>query len=600
MTARSSKIGPAFLCALLAIPVGAVSVSFDRFYVDTQYGGNGRPGWVRAGDMDLDGDLDIVAGGGLALYIYENNGAARGWTRWGSLDSTGQIGANGGVLFDVDNDTDLDIVCAKYKSDLGWWENPGGQLSHATWTFHQLSTETYYLHDMILADIDQDGVTEEIVANLNQGYWNATIKVKWFRPGAQPTQTWEAHTIEPGRSEGPPHGHAGLDVGDVDRDGNVDLAYANGWYEAPDDPTTGSWTWHEVTQIYGVSNALLRHMNADVYLDLVVSAGHHGYGVYWYAAPADPINGTWTLKTVDADIHHPECLAVLDLDEDDDPDIVTCDLFFGEDPGEPGWDEQVHNIYVFENLGGSISWQLNSIAPNSYPSHLLQMVDINKDGAMDIISEATGTSVVTYYENTTPGLGCIDDTYEPDDSCEEGSTAILGELQAHRHCDEDWLRFDAVDGATYEIGTRTLTGGADTVVELYAAACGAFLDSDDDFGPGLGSLLVWQATADGSYAVRIVETEDQYANGKTYQSLVDCVLDCGNCTGDVDLDLVGPTTVTTTEVHEACHIITVGPDFHIESPGDVTFRAGNLVILKDGFQVGTGAGLTIEIDRTLR
>ena len=68
----------------------------------------------------------------------------------------------------------------------------------------------------------------------------------------------------------------------------------------------------------------------------------------------------------------------------------------------------------------------------------------------------------------------------------------------------------------------------------------------------------------------------------------------------MDLDLVGPTTVTTTEVREACHIITVGPDFHIESPGDVTFRAGNLVISKDGFQVGTGAGLTIEIDRTLR
>ena len=31
--------------------------NFSREYIDTNYGGNGKPGWVRAGDMDLDGDL---------------------------------------------------------------------------------------------------------------------------------------------------------------------------------------------------------------------------------------------------------------------------------------------------------------------------------------------------------------------------------------------------------------------------------------------------------------------------------------------------------------------------------------------------------------
>ena len=203
VTFRWSKIGPALVCALLAIPVGAVSVSFDRFYVDTQYGGNTRPGWVRAGDMDLDGDLDIVAGGGLALYIYENNGAARGWTRWGSLDSTGQIGANGGVLFDVDNDTDLDIVCAKYKSDLGWWENPGGQLSHYDVDLSQAE------HGELLPPRHDPGGHRP--GRRGRGGRRQSqsglldrhdIKVKWFRPGAQPTQTWGAHTIEPGSGGG--------------------------------------------------------------------------------------------------------------------------------------------------------------------------------------------------------------------------------------------------------------------------------------------------------------------------------------------------------------------------------------------------------------
>ena len=41
------------------------------FNIDQEYGGNGRPGWVLAGDMNNDGHLEIVAGGGYALYIYE-------------------------------------------------------------------------------------------------------------------------------------------------------------------------------------------------------------------------------------------------------------------------------------------------------------------------------------------------------------------------------------------------------------------------------------------------------------------------------------------------------------------------------------------------
>ncbi len=371
---------------------------FHRRYVDLDYGGNGKPGWVRAGDIDLDGDRDLVAGGGYALFVYENGGEADGWQRYGNLDATNQMGANGAELYDVDGDGDLDVVSALYYGNLGWWENPVPPLTGAPWVFHVLSNETRYMHDLIRVDLDGDQVAEEFIANLNSGYWNANITIKWYKPGPNPKSLWEQHTIEVNRSEGTPHGHAGLDVADIDGNGDLDLAYANGWYEGPTDPTH-SWTWHEVTTEYGISNVLARDMDEDDDLDLIMGAGHHGEGVYWYEQPEGSPFGVWTEHAIDAQLHHPECLQSVDLATDGDVDIVTCDLFFGEASGEPNWDEEVHSIYLFENLPGADGWQESVLSPNSYPSHQLQIDDVNQDGEWDVISESAGTSVISYYEN---------------------------------------------------------------------------------------------------------------------------------------------------------------------------------------------------------
>jgi hypothetical protein len=346
--------------------------------------------------MDGDGDMDIVAGGGRALFVYENDRTPnrQGWIRHGNLDSTGSMGLNGACLHDVDGDGDLDVIGAKYRSDLGWWENPG-RLGGRSWGYHKLGGSDAFLHDLICTDLDDDDKTTEFVATLNKGgYWSSEIAIKWLRPSDDPNHLWESHTIESGRNEGRSHCHAGLDTGDVDGDGNVDIAFSNGWYEAPDDPA-GNWIWHEVTTTYGVSNTLLKDLDGDTDLDLIVSAGHHGKGVFWFECPANPKSGTWSKHEVDSSLVHPEGLAVLDLDSDGDYDIVTCDLDFDH------WAEQVHHVYVYENTGNNSapSWSKRNISGDSYASHKLQVSDINLDGKMDIISEGCGYKIVSYYEN---------------------------------------------------------------------------------------------------------------------------------------------------------------------------------------------------------
>jgi len=68
----------------------------------------------------------------------------------------------------------------------------------------------------------------------------------------------------------------------------------------------------------------------------------------------------------------------------------------------------------------------------------------------------------------------------------------------------------------------------------------------------------------------------------------------GAC-GQPDERVLTDTTVTGVEVAEACTSITAHSGFHVDGTGDVTLRAGERVALGDGFSVGTGGRLVLEV-----
>ena len=82
---------------------------------------------VYVDDMDDDGDLDIVIGSAFddTIAWYENDGAADpSWTK--SAIDTSADGARNLHVGDMDGDGDLDIVAASAGDDtIAWYENDG-------------------------------------------------------------------------------------------------------------------------------------------------------------------------------------------------------------------------------------------------------------------------------------------------------------------------------------------------------------------------------------------------------------------------------------------------------------------------------------------
>jgi hypothetical protein len=164
-------------------------------------------------------------------------------------------------------------------------------------------------------------------------------------------------------------------LGDVDGDGDPDIVTGGVWFETVRGPGGVEWTRRAFTDWHPNATVAVADFNADGRADVALApselAGQE-YRLSWFEAPEDPRSGSWREHVLrreqEAVVHS---LAAADVDGDGRPDVVFAEMHQGQDPDEVG-----------VLLNREVGWDTQLLATTG--SHGLQLLDFDADGDIDV------------------------------------------------------------------------------------------------------------------------------------------------------------------------------------------------------------------------
>jgi hypothetical protein len=270
---------------------------------------------VWAGDMDGDGDTDVLSASSIDDRILLHTNRDRRGHDWSTRTLSGQAsGAASVTAADVDGDGDVDALSASdFDAKIAWYENPGAS---GRWRERVISTAANGATAVIAADLDGDGDVDVASAS------RFDDKIAWYRNTEGDGSSWREHVVS--RSA---DGAAAVIAGDVDGDGDLDLLSASRgndavtWYENLHGDGTAMPARMIAASADGPDGIFAADVDRDGDLD-VISASRFDDKLAWYENRTG--NGkTWTARTISDRARGAAAVFAADVDGDGLLDLLA-------------------------------------------------------------------------------------------------------------------------------------------------------------------------------------------------------------------------------------------------------------------------------------